>query len=30
MVYESLINVLKDNGFEVIKIEGEVFDLNIY
>ncbi|HGZ9826208.1 TPA: nucleotide exchange factor GrpE [Staphylococcus aureus] len=30
MVHESLINVLKDNGLEVIKTEGEAFDPNIH
>ncbi|HDA0100558.1 TPA: nucleotide exchange factor GrpE [Staphylococcus aureus] len=30
MVYESLINALKDNGLEVIKTEGEAFDPNIH
>ncbi|NGJ92217.1 nucleotide exchange factor GrpE [Staphylococcus aureus] len=30
MVHESLINALKDNGLEVIKIEGEAFDPNIH
>ncbi|HEE1566172.1 TPA: nucleotide exchange factor GrpE [Staphylococcus aureus] len=30
MVHESLINALKDNGLEVIKTEGEVFDPNIH
>ncbi|HEI2167148.1 TPA: nucleotide exchange factor GrpE [Staphylococcus aureus] len=30
MVHESLINALKDNGFEVIKTEGEAFDPNIH
>ncbi|MEO4134878.1 nucleotide exchange factor GrpE [Staphylococcus aureus] len=30
MVYESLINALKDNGLEVIKTEGGAFDPNIH
>lgn len=30
MVYESLLRVLKDNGFEEILVEGKEFDFNLY